>query len=60
VFDTHGRRLRTLLDGWTAAGDHEARWDFRDDRGRAVPAGVYLIRLEVEGRTFTQRATRLE
>jgi hypothetical protein len=28
---------------------HEAAWDGRDDRGRAVASGVYLARLEAGG-----------
>ena len=45
VFDTLGRSVRLLREGMLPAGDHEARWDRRDDRGSAVPAGLYFIRL---------------
>ena len=37
--------LRTLATGPRASGEHVARWDGRDERGRAVAAGVYLYRL---------------
>jgi len=29
-----------------ATRSYNVMWDGRDERGRAVPAGVYLIRLE--------------
>jgi len=60
VFDPSGRRLRDLGEGPLPAGTHQRRWDFRDDRGRRVPTGVYLIRLEVEGRVLTQRVTHID
>ena len=32
------------------AGGHALRWDGRDDRGREVASGVYLYRLQADGR----------
>ena len=55
VFDQQGRRLRALMDGTLPAGEHFATWDGRDDAGRAVPSGVYFLRLVAEGRSLTQR-----
>lgn len=46
VYDVSGRRVRTLVDDVREAGAHLERWPGRDDAGRAVPAGVYLVRLE--------------
>ncbi len=45
VFDLHGRRVRTLVQGVLAPGEHSARWDGRDGAGADVPAGMYLCRL---------------
>jgi len=45
IFDVHGRRMRTLLDGPAAAGSHRAIWDGRDERGDLAPAGLYFARL---------------
>jgi len=49
LFDSAGRRLRTLADGDLAAGPHVVRWDGRDDRGSPVASGVYFARLESRG-----------
>ncbi|MBZ0270225.1 T9SS type A sorting domain-containing protein, partial [bacterium] len=46
VHTVGGARVRTLFDGVAGAGTRTARWDGRDDAGRAVPAGVYLVRLQ--------------
>ncbi len=45
VHDVQGRRVRTLAGGPRAAGEYAIGWDLRDDGGRRVPAGLYLVRL---------------
>jgi hypothetical protein len=49
IYDIRGMLVRRLLDAELPAGVHEAAWDGRDDRGRAVASGVYLARLEAGG-----------
>jgi hypothetical protein len=44
VFDPAGRRVRVLADGERTAGSASLAWDLRDDAGRRVAPGVYLIR----------------
>jgi hypothetical protein len=39
---------------------HVTAWDGRDDRGRAVESGVYLIRLETGARTLLTRSILLK
>jgi len=36
-----------LVAGFAPAGDHAATWDGRDDAGRPVASGTYLLRLRV-------------
>ncbi len=45
VHDVAGRVVRRLDGGALPAGRHPIAWDARDDGGRRVPAGVYLVRL---------------
>jgi DNA-binding beta-propeller fold protein YncE len=59
VFDPQGRRVRTLWDGPVSAGVQDIGWDLRDDSGRAVSAGVYLIRLAAAGRVDMRRIVTL-
>jgi hypothetical protein len=50
VFGVGGERVRRLVDGqMMSAGPHQLPWDGRDDRGRVLPSGVYLIKLESSG-----------
>lgn len=54
VHDLTGRVVRTLVDGSRPAGEHAAIWRGRDTRGRAVAAGVYLVRVQA-GREAVSR-----
>jgi hypothetical protein len=48
VYDTGGRRVRTLVGGPRPAGAQTARWDGRDGEGHRVATGVYWVRLRTE------------
>lgn len=45
VYDLLGRRVRLLYEG-LSAGVSEYCWDGRDEAGRPVASGLYLIRLQ--------------
>ncbi len=55
VHDARGRVVCTLLDGPAAAGRHDLTWTGRDDAGRRVAAGVYVLRLETDLDVETRR-----
>jgi len=57
VYDVGGRLVRSLADGPWAAGRHVAAWDGRNEKGRRVAGGVYLMRLEVGGVSATAPVT---
>ncbi len=60
VHDMNGRRLRTLADRSMDRGDHRIAWDGRDDTGRLLAAGIYLLRVETaDGRIHTGRSILL-
>jgi hypothetical protein len=49
VYDPRGRLLRRFDLGSLPAGEHRVTWNGRDDSGRELPAGVYLLRLTSPG-----------
>ena len=59
VHDVLGRRVRQVWDGPLRAGQHHFTWDGRDEAGKAVAAGVYVYRVEVEGRVEAKKTTKL-
>ncbi|MCC6651012.1 MAG: T9SS type A sorting domain-containing protein, partial [Candidatus Eisenbacteria bacterium] len=53
ILDVQGRQVMSLADGEYAAGRHSLGWS-NGTRG-SLGAGLYFARLQVAGRTFTQR-----
>ena len=56
LIDLQGRRVRSLADGEFPAGQHQLRWDGRDDQGQLVRAGVYFVKLVSADGTAMRRA----
>ena len=46
VYDLLGQRVRTIAKGVQPAGEYQIPWDGRDEEGRLVGSGVYLLRLK--------------
>ncbi len=59
VFDVGGRRLATLHRGRQSERSLQLTWDGRDDGGRPLPAGVYLLRLRTATGQASQRLALL-
>lgn len=57
IFDLAGRRIRSLLQATGHPGAGEIWWDGRDDLGRPVRSGIYLIRLQVGDSMATQKVS---
>lgn len=55
IYNVLGQAVRTLVDGPLQAGEHQVRWDGRDDRGQLLPSGVYLYQLQVGDARETRR-----
>jgi hypothetical protein len=47
VYNSAGQEVRTLVHSMQPPGYYQINWDGRDERGRAVPSGLYIYRLEV-------------
>lgn len=64
VFDLSGRLVRSLYTGSDLSGHYDARevpqltWDGRDQAGKSVPPGLYLITLSVDGDARQTRRAR--
>ncbi|RJP76064.1 MAG: T9SS C-terminal target domain-containing protein, partial [Candidatus Zixiibacteriota bacterium] len=50
IYDTAGREVRTVVDGWREAGAHEVTFD-----GSGLASGIYLALLEAGGQRSVER-----
>ena len=55
-----GRRVATLVDDEMTRGAHATTWHGQDDTGRAVPSGIYFMRLEAGGINLSKRIVLLK
>jgi hypothetical protein len=57
IYDLLGRAVRKLASGFQLAGPQQLVWDAKDNDGRVVRPGVYLLRLNEPGEAMTQRVS---
>lgn len=59
VVDAAGRHVAVLLERALEAGRHAVAWNGLDEAGRAVPSGVYLVRVESRGEVAATKVALL-
>jgi M6 family metalloprotease-like protein len=50
IYNLKGQKVKTLLNGKQAKGNHELSWKGTDDNGKAVGSGIYLVKLIQNGK----------
>jgi len=60
VHNAAGQRVRTLDVGTYTAGQHELTWDGRDDAGRGLASGTYLLRLQTQDSVESHKLTLVQ
>jgi hypothetical protein len=55
IYNVAGQRVHGLVEETLAAGVYSREWDGRDDQGRRVAAGIYLVRLTAADEVLTQK-----
>ncbi|MEO0080525.1 MAG: C25 family cysteine peptidase, partial [candidate division WOR-3 bacterium] len=59
VYDLSGRVVRTLAVSRMKPGAYTINWDGRDEAGRKVGQGIYILRLEADGKRLATKAVLL-
>jgi hypothetical protein len=60
IYDVGGRLVRTLVDGFEAAGRKSVEWRGQNDRGEMVATGVYFYRMTAPGFERTRKMVLLK
>ena len=60
VYNTQGRLIRTLYEGQSAKGTHQIVWDGRNSAGEIVSSGLYLYKVNADGKIYTERMTLMK
>jgi hypothetical protein len=47
IYNAAGQKVRTLISGNQTTGIHSVLWDGKDDFGKLVSSGVYIVRLSM-------------
>jgi hypothetical protein len=55
VYNIRGQRVKTLVDGMYATGEHTVVWNGTDDNGRSVSSGIYFYRMSSADYTATKK-----
>jgi hypothetical protein len=45
IFNSSGQKIKTLVNRYYSAGQHQIQWDGRNDAGEKVASGVYFYQL---------------
>ncbi len=55
VYDLMGKKINQLVEGVYDSGVHSSQWQGNDARGEQAAAGLYMVRLEINGFVSSQR-----
>jgi hypothetical protein len=55
IYNSRGQLVRSLSRNQIAPGRHILKWDGRDETGRAVTSGIYLVRFQIGTSDKTQK-----
>jgi len=60
IYNVKGEEVRTLVDGYHAAGRYDVEWNAQNNLGGRVASGIYLYRLQGDGFSEVRRMTLVQ
>ncbi|MFC1887254.1 FlgD immunoglobulin-like domain containing protein [Candidatus Cloacimonadota bacterium] len=60
VFNIKGQKVKTLVNGYKAAGDYSVEWNGINDEGKSVTSGIYFYRLSSKRFSSTRKMILLQ
>ena len=60
IFNIHGQQIKILVDEELQGGEHKTYWDGKDDTGRNVSSGLYIVQLKTDRFVESRKAVLLK
>jgi len=60
IYNSRGQLVRQIPMGNMNSGKHSFVWNGTDDSGRALPTGVYFIRMQAGSESFSKKAVLMK
>jgi hypothetical protein len=60
IYNTKGQLVRTLVNSKVKAGSQSISWNCKDEYGRQVSSGLYLYKLNTNGKTVSRKMLMLK
>jgi hypothetical protein len=60
IYDVKGSLVRRLVDETMPSGEHQARWNGRDDAGQPASTGIYFVRMIAGSHTEVRKIAMLK
>lgn len=60
IYDVFGRKVRTLISETLEAGAHKIIWDGKDDKGKKLTSGTYLLKFTLPSQIIQRKMTLLK
>ncbi|MDD2331652.1 MAG: FlgD immunoglobulin-like domain containing protein, partial [Candidatus Cloacimonetes bacterium] len=60
IYNLKGQKIKTLLEGKMTGGTHQIVWNGKDNAGQAAPSGIYLYRLQADGKNQTGKMVMMK
>jgi FlgD Ig-like domain len=55
IYDATGRLVKTIANSKVPEGNHQIEWDSKDESGKAVPPGIYVLQLVAKNKSETMK-----
>ena len=55
IYNGRGQKVKDLANGILLRGHHQLVWDGRDNNSREVGSGIFLLKLETAGQSYTRK-----
>ena len=50
IYNLKGQKIKTIMDAYASKGVYNSKWDCKDETGKKISSGMYLIKLTENGK----------